>query len=75
METTTYRANGMTCEHCAKAVSAEVGAIPGVEEVDVELVPGGTSILTVTSAGPIDRDAIAAALDEAGDYTLADTTV
>jgi copper chaperone CopZ len=61
----------MTCEHCARAVSAELRALDGVSDVAVELVPGGASAVTVTSDAPLAVAAVAAALDEAGAYRLA----
>ena len=36
----------------------------------VDLVPGGESAVTVTSDAPLSAEAVAAALDEAGDYWL-----
>jgi len=74
MTATTYRVTGMTCEHCARAVSAELTAVPGVSAVQVDLVPGGASAVTVTSGAPLAADAVAAALDEAGGYQLLDGT-
>ncbi len=71
MTATTYRVTGMTCEHCARAVSAELRALDGVSDVAVELVPGGASAVTVTSDAPLAAAAVAAALDEAGAYRLA----
>lgn len=68
--TRTYAVDGMTCEHCVNAVRAEVGALAGVRSVDVQLVPGGTSTVAVTSDAPLGDEQIAAALDEAG-YDLA----
>jgi copper chaperone CopZ len=68
--TETYSVTGMTCGHCARAVSSEIKEIAGVTGVDVDLVAGGTSTVTVTSDAPLDRDAVAAAVDEAGDYQL-----
>jgi copper chaperone CopZ len=68
--TTTYAVQGMTCGHCASAVSAEVSALEGVQSVDVDLVAGGVSTVRVVSAMPQADDAVAAALDDAGDYTL-----
>jgi copper chaperone CopZ len=71
MTSTTYRVTGMTCEHCARAVSAELSALDGVSEVMVDLVPGGTSAVTVTTqASPLTDQDIKEALDEAGDYRL-----
>ena len=53
----------MTCGHCVQAVSAEVGALPGVEKVDVDL---STGAVIVTSQVPVDVEALRAAVDEAG---------
>lgn len=69
--TTTYVVTGMTCEHCVRAVTSELRGLAGVAEVAVELVPGGESRLTVTSAGRLPEAAVTAALDEAGGYALA----
>jgi copper chaperone len=70
MTTTAYKVTGMTCEHCVNAVTAELGDLSGVSGVAVELVPDGTSLVTVTSAAPLDGDAVRAALDEAGGYQV-----
>jgi copper chaperone len=67
----TYHVTGMTCQHCANAVTGELAALGGVSSVVVDLVPGGESLVTVTSDAPLDQQAVAAALDEAGDYHLA----
>ena len=67
MSTTNYTVVGMTCGHCVNAVTEEVSAVPGVTAVEVDLESGA---LTVTSDRPVDDDAIAAAVDEAG-YALA----
>ena len=71
MSATRYRVDGMTCGHCAAAVQSELSALPGVTGVDVELVAGGTSSVTVHADQPLPEADVAAALDEAGDYTLA----
>lgn len=67
---TTYRVTGMTCSHCASAVTEELQALPGVRSVEVDLVAGGTSDVRVTSKAPLDETAVASAVDEAG-YALA----
>ncbi len=67
---TEFLVMGMTCGHCVSSVSEEVGAIDGVESVEVVLKKGGASRVTVTAAGPIDADAVRAAVEEAG-YQLA----
>jgi copper chaperone CopZ len=67
----TYTVTGMTCGHCVGAVTEELTALPGVTGVNVDLVAGGSSTVTITSDTPIGNDQVAAALDEAGDYRLA----
>ncbi|HYU84920.1 MAG TPA: heavy-metal-associated domain-containing protein [Kribbellaceae bacterium] len=67
----TYHVTGMTCGHCVSAVTEELRALPGVTEVTVDLVPGGTSTVRVTSGTELDRARVAEAVDEAG-YELAD---
>ncbi|MGW0499436.1 heavy-metal-associated domain-containing protein [Streptomyces sp. NPDC003007] len=62
-----YDVKGMTCAHCVQAVSSELAGLPGVDDVQVDL-PSGR--VTVTSEQPLDRAAVAAAVDEAG-YELA----
>jgi len=63
MTTTTYTVTGMTCGHCVNSVSTEIGALPGVTGVDVDLTSGA---VTVTSEQPLDPGAVRAAVDEAG---------
>lgn len=65
--TQTYTVIGMTCGHCVASVTEEVQEIEGVENVDVVLETGD---LTVTSAEPVDDDAIKTAVEDAG-YQLA----
>jgi len=70
MSTETYPVVGMTCGHCVSSVDAELRAVPGVTAVEIQLVAGGTSEVTVTSDEPLARETVAAAVDEAG-YALA----
>ncbi|HET8601111.1 MAG TPA: heavy metal-associated domain-containing protein [Segeticoccus sp.] len=72
MSTTTYRVDGMTCDHCAHAVSDELKELPGVTDVRVDLVAGGTSSVEVTSDAALSEAQVTGALEEAGDYHLAD---
>jgi len=65
--TQTYTVTGMTCGHCVASVTEEVQEISGVENVDVVLETGS---LTVTSAEPVDDDAVKTAVEDAG-YQLA----
>ncbi len=70
MSTQTFPVSGLTCGHCVSAVTSEVAALPGVTHVQVDLVADGTSTLSVTSDQALTDAAVAAALDEAGDYQL-----
>lgn len=72
MNTTRYPVVGMTCGHCIDAVSGELRALPGVQDVGVDLKSGGTSTVTVVSDQPLDEAAVRAAIDEAG-YELGDS--
>ena len=70
MTATTFAVTGMTCEHCVHAVTEELTRLGGVIKVNVELVPGGASLVTVTSDAPLREETVTAALDEAGEYAL-----
>jgi copper chaperone len=70
VSTTSYSVTGLTCGHCVTAVTGQLNALPEVSGVHVDLVAGGVSTVTVTSAEPLTEQAVAAALDEAG-YQLA----
>ncbi len=63
MSSTVVTVTGMTCGHCAAAVTEEVSKLDGVTGVDVDLASGA---VTVASSTPVDQAALAAAVDEAG---------
>jgi len=67
MATSEYQVTGMTCGHCETSVREEVGAIDGIEQIDISAATGR---LVVTSTKPIDDATVLAAVDEAG-YTAA----
>ncbi|MEP7020310.1 MAG: copper ion binding protein [Pseudonocardiales bacterium] len=67
MSVESFKVVGMTCGHCVAAVSSEVSKIDGVTKVEVDLTSGA---VTVESDRPVDPNAFAAAIDEAG-YALA----
>jgi copper chaperone len=67
VETRSVLVTGMSCEHCATAVRAEVGKLPGVSEVDVDVAAGTVRI----SGEPLPPEAaLREAVEEAG-YELA----
>jgi copper ion binding protein len=63
MSTTTLRVNGMSCEHCVKAVTDALRSLPSVSEVTVDLEAGEA---VVESTGPLTLDAVSTAIDDAG---------
>ena len=60
---TTFNVKGMTCDHCANAVTGEIMAIDGVSEVVVNVETGE---VTVTSEAPLAQGDVAGAVEEAG---------
>lgn len=66
MSTATYRVTGMSCQHCVNAITSEVGAVPGVTAVAVDLEAGTVAI----TGEALDDAAIRAAIDEAGYETV-----
>lgn len=67
----TLLVEGMTCQHCVTAVSTEVEALEGVDDVSIDVVPQGRSTLRVSSSDALPRDVVAAAVATAG-YTVID---
>lgn len=65
MTNQTFEITGMTCGHCAAAVTREVRGVAGVGDIAVDVAAG---TLTVSTDGTRDAE-IAAAVSEAG-YTL-----
>jgi len=65
--TDTYDVVGMTCDHCARAVTTEVSALEGVSGVHVDVATGKVQ---VTAEGALSTDDVRNAVEEAG-YTLA----
>lgn len=67
MITQSYTVEGMTCGHCAAAVTREVGAVDGISDVAVDVA---AKTVTVTATQEPSDAVIGAAVAEAG-YTLA----
>ena len=69
-QVTELAVEGMTCSHCVDSIITEVGAVEGVSNVTVSLVPGGQSTVFVQSEAPVDSAALDAAVVEAGYRTV-----
>jgi len=64
VQTQTFIVTGMTCQHCVASVTEEVGDLPGVQEVEVDLPTGRLSVV-----GDVPAEQVQAAVAEAGDYS------
>ena len=62
MNEITYCVPGMSCGHCRAAITAEVGVVPGVRQVDVDL---DTKLVRISGEN-LDDSTLVAAIDEAG---------
>ena len=60
--TSTYSVPGISCGHCRVAITGEVGRLPGVSAVVVDL---DAKCVTVTGAA-VDDSAVRTAIDDAG---------
>jgi copper chaperone len=67
VETRSLEVTGMTCDHCASAVRAEISKLAGITAVEVDVATGGVRI--AGNRLPDDA-ALRAAIEEAG-YNLA----
>jgi copper chaperone len=56
-----FQVPGMTCDHCVHAVTSEIGKLPGVTNVDVDLETKWVEV-----DGTDDVPAVRDAVDEAG---------
>jgi len=68
---TKVHVSGMTCGHCVSAVSEELEALSGVEEIDIDLNAGGVSTVTITSTEELSPSEIGEAVAEAGYLVVA----
>ncbi|MHA7140353.1 MULTISPECIES: heavy-metal-associated domain-containing protein [unclassified Arthrobacter] len=57
---------GLTCGSCASRVTSAVGAIDDVTDVQIDLVSGGTSTVTVLSNQTVPAAAVRSAVEHAG---------
>jgi copper chaperone len=69
MTTRTYDVPGISCDHCKRVIEGAVGAVAGVEVVEVD-VPAKT----VRVEGSVGDAAVRAAIEKAGYEVAAATT-
>jgi copper chaperone CopZ len=61
--TETYAVTGMTCDHCEMSVQEGIGELEAVVSPAADHTTGP---VTSHQGGPLDRAAVAAAVEEAG---------
>ncbi|MFI5593227.1 heavy-metal-associated domain-containing protein [Amycolatopsis sp. NPDC051758] len=49
---TQYQVTGMTCGHCASSVREELGELPGVRQIDVDVPTGAVQVGSDTALDP-----------------------
>ncbi|MDR3075684.1 MAG: copper chaperone CopZ [Synergistaceae bacterium] len=64
METKTIKIEGMSCEHCVKAITKAVGALAGVESVKVSLENAAAEVKYDPAKTSLDK--IKAEIDDQG---------
>lgn len=69
MTTRTYAVPGISCDHCRQAIEGEVGGVPGVDRVAVDV-----AARTVAVTGDAADGAVRAAIEDAG-YEVASVVV
>lgn len=62
----TLEVQGMTCGHCVSSVTEELEEVDGVRNVSVDLVPNGTSTVTVDADSSLDPTLLRTAVADAG---------
>ena len=63
MTTERFQVPEVSCQHCINAITKEVTAIPGVQQVQVAL---DSKTVTVEHGAQVSTDQIVAAINEAG---------
>lgn len=64
MEQVVLTVKGMSCGHCVKAVEDSVGALKGVQKVDVQLNDGKVSV--AFDSGQVSLEEIKETIDDQG---------
>lgn len=64
--TVNFAVTGLTCGSCASRVTSAISALDEVKDVQIDLVSGGTSTVTVLSSRPVPPAAVRSAVEQAG---------
>jgi len=61
---------GLTCGHCVKTVTGALEAVDGIDVVDIDLVNGGASVVTISASTEEDILAVIAQTLATEGYSL-----
>lgn len=64
MEQTVLKVEGMSCNHCVKAIEKAIGTLPGIENVSVDLKSKTVTVNYDPAQSPLDT--IKAQIDDQG---------
>jgi copper chaperone len=66
----TFKVTGMHCQHCVRAVSEALTALPGVGAVEVDLDAEGESAVRVETTADLSIEQVRAALADESEFTV-----
>lgn len=55
MQKSSIKVEGMSCEHCVKAVTKAVSTLPGINAVTVDLKAGTVTVEHDTAQSPLEK--------------------
>jgi len=55
MEKNSIKVEGMSCDHCVKAITKAVGAMPGISAITVDLKAGVVNVEHDTMESPLEK--------------------
>lgn len=55
MEKNCIKVEGMSCEHCVKAITKAVSMLPGIKSVAVDLMAGNVSVEHDSAESPLEK--------------------
>lgn len=66
----TWKATGLTCNHCAQSITKNLLAIDGMKTVGIDVKPNETSSIQTLGSREFSSQEIADAMRQAGKYVL-----
>ncbi len=70
MSDQSWKATGLTCNHCAQSVTKNLMTLPGMNSVEVQVNPNETSTIQTHGTREFTPQEISSAMRQAGKYIL-----